>query len=529
MQMVLRSNPEVFDVGSKWVRAWPKDVAMAAAAFAAVVILQDVRDITDVFHHVYWQDWSDQSKYVASARAFAEGALDPRLHWYPLLYPLALGAFMWLLPLFTAAAAVNLICFVLTYLGFRQIAARFGLSPLWTLALFLATTLLGSKLTMAWVVPWTTTLSSALIWLALARACRACDPSAPAPSAPQLALTGSLLGLIPLCRPTDIVVSASLGLFVSAWAARSPDRFRKLAALAGGGLSVIAAYASLHLTVYGPAITDYMKLSAAFGFDFAHLGWKAQTLLVGAGPFFPQGAGMMEQFPWLALGAAGLLAAVFRPDRRWLALLLGLPALGYVVLMLAYSDLAASNFWSFRFMHYFKWLMPLMALFAYDFVWSFPMRKAASLASLAAILAVTSLHYDAVAASPGEPAKLLIFAAPVAERTRLMMARSIVSDREGRLRNLFDYHQATDGAKLLYAEAWRRDFAGEERWSDSPPDAVWPVMAPRDQPTPLGETDRTPLARYRAQWAVGAPCWIVRSFCARVLPEASALSEAAMP
>ena len=167
---------------------------------------------------------------------------------------------------------------------------------------------------------------------------------------------------------------------MSVCAARSPDRFRKLAALAGGGLSVITAYALLHLAVYGPAITDYMKLSAAFGFDFAHLGWKAQTLLVDAGPFFPQGAGMLERFPWLALGAAGLLAAVFRSDRRWLALLLGLPALGYVILLLAYADLVASNFWPLRLLHYFKWLMPLMALFAYDFVWSFPARKAASLA-----------------------------------------------------------------------------------------------------------------------------------------------------
>ena len=61
--------------------------------------------------------------------------------------------------------------------------------------------------------------------------------------------------------------------------------------MAGGGLSVIAAYALLHLAVYGPAITDYMKLSAAFGFDFAHLGWKAQTLLVYAAPSFPKGPG----------------------------------------------------------------------------------------------------------------------------------------------------------------------------------------------------------------------------------------------
>ncbi len=496
-----------------------KDVAAAAAAFAAIVILQDIRDLKDVFHGVYWQDWSDQWKYVASARAFAAGDLDPHRHWYPLLYPLALGAFMWL-PLLFAAAAVNLICYVLTYLGFREVAARFGLSPLRALGLFLAATLFGSSLAMSWVVPWTTTLSSALIWLSLARVCRACDPVARPAEPAQLFITGCLLGLVPLCRPADIVVSASIGVFVLARLARVPDRLRKLAALAGGGVSVIAAYIALHLAVYGPNTTDYMKLSQAFGFDFAHLGWKAQTLLVDSGPFFPQGAGLIERYPWLVLGGAGILAALVRPDRRWIALLLTSPALGYVVLMVAYADLVPSNFWSFRLVHYFKWLMPLMALFAFDFMRSLPQRKAASLAALIAVLAMTSLRYDAVAAAPGEPAKLLIFAAPAGERAQIMNARSLIRDRQGELRNLFDFHQGTDGAKLLYAEAWRRDFAGGERWSDEPPDAIWPVMGPRDRPEPLGQESRAPLARYRAHWSLGLPCWIIRSLCSQTLPGA---------
>src|SRR4051794_27866234 len=38
-----------------------------------------------------WWEWADQVRYIASARAFAAGDLDPARHWFPLGYGL-LGA-----------------------------------------------------------------------------------------------------------------------------------------------------------------------------------------------------------------------------------------------------------------------------------------------------------------------------------------------------------------------------------------------------------------------------------------------------
>ena len=510
MSAVAPSDPLAFEASHPRL---PRDVVAVAGIFAAMAALENAGEFIRSFHHVYWQDWSDQWRYVESARAFASGSLDPSQHWYPLLYPLALSLFGWL-PIYAAAAAVDLICYVLAYVSFREIAARFGVNPLLALGLFVASTLVGPALAMAWIVPWTTTLSSALIWLALARVCRLWSADAPPPSTPQLAALGALLGLIPLCRPADLVVSGILGLFVLA---RSRDR---IAVLAAGGLAPIVAYGLLHLAIFGPQASDYMKLSAAFGFDFTHIGWKAQTILIDAGPFFPQSDGVIERIPWLPIGAAGLIAAALRPDRRLLALLLGVPAVVYLVLMLAYADLVASNLWAFRLIHYFKWLTPLLALFAFDFVRAIPNRKALSCFAAAIVLAATSLHYDAVTALPGEPAKLLVFADPQSDGGPLMNARTIVTDRAGRLRNLLDYHQAQVGGGRVHMEAWRRDFAGDEVWTDSPADVAWPLMQANSPNSPalLGDRSFRPLARYRVQWRIGAPCWIARSLCADATP-----------
>src|ERR1700677_4011574 len=74
----------------------PKDTLAAIAAFLGVVLMHHLFELKDVAHYVYWQDWADQSKYLQSARAFAQGTLDPALHWYPLLYPLAIAPLIWL-------------------------------------------------------------------------------------------------------------------------------------------------------------------------------------------------------------------------------------------------------------------------------------------------------------------------------------------------------------------------------------------------------------------------------------------------
>jgi len=215
-------------------------------------------------------------------------------------------------------------------------------------------------------------------------------------------------------------------------------------------------------------------------------------------------------------------AALLRPDSRRLALLLGAPALAYAVVMIAYVDLLPSGLWAFRNFHYFKWLMPLMGLFGYDLVSSFGRARIASLVAIGLVFAASSLRFEAVAAPPEAPARLLVFKAPDEEWGRLYFESSVITDRDGLLRNTFEYHQVPDARGLVYAEALRRDFAGDERWTDSPASVVWPVK----DPTPyvlkpmLGGEGRIPLARYQSRLAVGWPCWLPPYGCPTTLPGA---------
>lgn len=503
----------------------PRDVLAAGAVFIVLAMIFYGSALKGAASHIYWQDWSDQEKYVSSARAFAAFVLDPRQHWYPLLYPMAIATFLWL-PLFYAALIVNGLCYTLAYIGFREVAARFDLPPTRALLLFVATTLLGPTLSRAWIEPWTTTLSSALIWLVLGRLCRdACkDQAPPPPRASQAALSGVLLGLIPLCRPADLIVSVFVGGCFLIRSLRSPGGLRSALALVGGGLVVAAPYLVVYLAIYGPHPTDYMRQSAAFGFDFATLGWKAQILLIEPRPFYPYGVGLLERFPWAALGLAGLLAALIRPERRRIALLIGAPAIAYAIVIIAYVDLLPSGLWAFRNFHYFKWLMPLIGLFGYDFVHSFLRAKLTSLLALLAVLATSSLQFEAVAAGPDEAARALVFASPDAEFGRLYFERAVIADRAGLQRNMYEYHQVPDAHGLVYAEALKRDFVGDERWTDPPGGVDWPseVSKPRADAPLHGGNGQEPLARFRPKLTMGWPCWLPPYRCrASLMDEAN--------
>lgn len=479
----------------------------------------------------YWSSWADQSLYVESARAFAQGDFSSARHWYPLAYSLLLAP-LTVLPAWLAFLVIDLALFYGAWRGFRAVAARFALGWQGALALFLLTTVLYPFIGVQWITPWTTTLSACLIWQAAARTLALADPGAdesPRHSSPRSAFVlGLVLGAIPAARPVDGAIAAILALYVLARARRRP---RLIAAAALGGGLVVAAYAALHLAIYGPALTDYMRLSAAHGMNFARLGWKAYLILVEPQPWFPYGWGVLRVCPWLIVGAAGMLAALFPGEqRRREAALLGLIAAVYCALILAYVDLLPSGLWYYSNINYFKWLLPLFGLFAVVFVRFARVRPGPAIALVALVLLPTGLRLDPVRVAADAPARAVLFPAltPTAGRDRIYHARSVIRDRAGQLRNVFEYHQVLRGGDprrieggQVIAVALRRDFAGDERWwGDGAALAAWPAY-------PAASHDRTPLpgpwpkqaeARYAPRIAIGVPCWLPFRECPTSLP-----------
>ncbi len=493
------------------------DRLAAALAFLLLAAVKSDRTTLKGLAPAYWSGWADQSHYFVSARAFLHGALRPDLHWYPLLYPLLLAPFA-ALPDFYASLAPDLLCYLAALAGFQLVAARFGVGRWLALGLFLAATILYPRIASQWLIPWTTTLSAALIWLALGLASRFAGPPARRPALGLSCGLGALLGLIPLCRPADAVLSGLIGLCLLGPLLARPGGWRGLAALCAGGVAVIAAYLGLYLAIYGPHPTPYMRLSAAFGLDFARLGWKAYVILIEPRPWYPYGQGMLTVLPWLPLGAAGLLLMLARRGRRWLTALLALPAFAYTVMMLAYTDLLPSGLWRYNNIHYFKWLLPLLALFAWLWLRQCRQRPAAALA-LAVVLLPACLHLRPVAAGPREPARLVLFSSPPVSFQAVYFGRSLVADRLGPQYNLLDIHLVPGRDGLIYAEALRRPFAGDEEWNvlaGIPPGRPDTGLV-GDEVTLPGPFPRPALARFRPAPGLGWPCWLPPYLCAAPL------------
>ena len=506
------------------------ELAVLAAVYLAISLLV-YGGVPASQAAVYWTGWADQTLYGESARAFAQGDLSAARHWYPLGYSLAVAPLTFL-PLWLAFLLADLAFLYGAWRGFRAVAGRFGTGPWWALAIFLATTLLHPFIGMQWITPWTTTLSACLIWQALARTLALADPVESESvhrgwggrsRAREALVLGLILGAIPATRPVDGVIAALLAGYVLVCAWRRP---RLIAAAAGGGIAVVAGYAALHLAIHGPALTDYMKLSAAHGMNFARLGWKAYLILVEPQPWFPYGWGLLRTCPWLPLGAAGLLAALLPGRaRRIEAALLGVVAAVYCALILAYVDLLPSGLWYSSNVNYFKWVLPLFGLFAVAFVKLTRQRPLAGAVLLALVLLPTTLRFVPVPAGAGEPARALLLPggtmAPGENPARVYMAHSVIRDRAGQLRNFYEYHQVPRADGRAMAVALRRDFAGNELWlGDGEALAVWPrAMTGNHDRTPLpGPWPKAPEGRYAPHMEIGVPCWLPFYRCPARLP-----------
>lgn len=468
---------------------------------------------------VYWTTWFDQGQYWRSAQALAHGNVSPGQNWYPPAYALVLAPLSWAGPS-RAALAVNLALYLATYIGFERVAAHFGIKRLHAAILFLATTLALPGVGKTWLEPWTTTLSSALTWGAMAiTADLILRPQAPATTRQMVAL-GVMLALIPCARPTDAVIGGLIGLAVAAhllWIRRDA---RSLAVAIGAGLAVLIPYVLLYLAIWGPNASPYGTLGSAMGFDFARLGWKAYVLLIEPRPWFPYGTGMVAQMPWLLLGFAGALVLVAHHNSRPLALLLLVPALAYAAIMLAFIDLLPTGLWRFNNIHYFKWLFPLLGLFAWRWVVDLRARPLAGILALVVVLIASSVRMEPRAVSAEEPARLLVFTARPAPFHTVYMARSTVTDRLGSQRNFFDYHQIPDESGHILIASLRRDFVGTKvtpgaddpaGWPHTPPGFFWDGKAGA---APFGSL----VARFSPRLTLGLPCWLPTRPCPTTLP-----------
>jgi hypothetical protein len=340
-----------------------------------------------------WFGWADQGEYYRAAKAWAAGNLDGSQHHYPAGYALLAAPFVWLLP-DDPFILVNLLCWAASLWLFAALAGELiapaaaagrmsGKSAAWSGwggravrlvpqaaraaggAVFFLVTVMDRTVFYSWETPWTSTpacvctLGALLLALRFERTARV----GPAVGAALLA------GLIILFRPTDFaVIAGCVGLFMAGVAAWRLDRRRLVGwalRVAAGFLAGPAILLATHLATHGLALGAYIELSRRIGFEWRLLPLRWVTLLLSPVPLFPAGAGLAQVFWWVLPGIAGIFACVLADrGRRARHALVGGGAIVFLCVYLCYRDLHAPGLFLYHNHHYFKWVIPVFALYA---------------------------------------------------------------------------------------------------------------------------------------------------------------------
>lgn len=430
-----------------------------------------------------WWGWWDQSQYILSARSLAHLDLAPSHHWYPLGYAI-LGAPFTLLSRMHPFLLPDLGCYLATYLAFLVFSRAVGMGAPAAALLFVLATAASEPIRHVWAEPWNTTLSTALIWWLLALTARHLTEAAPSPRRTgRMLAIGVIAGLIPVARPTDALLVAVWAVGAGFGALRLHRLYaRDLPVLLLGGLLSFGPAAALWILIHGFAQSDYMRNSAALGFDFGTLGWRTELLLVSPHPWFPEAAGLLQRLPWILPGLAGLLVLPWTGrgvGRRVLLATLAAMIVAYCALFFAYVDLIPPGLWRYNNVHYFKWTLPGLVLLGglvLQRLLAGPHRGAGFAVLVAACivaLLIDGLRLPARPVDDAHPAWMVQLRGPVPGWDDSYFGHMSIRDDRGEMLAVRDFRALPDrqGWRLV---ALRRPFAahmvisGVGHWPDGP-------------------------------------------------------------
>ena len=124
----------------------------------------------------------------------------------------------------------------------------------------------------------------------------------------------------------------------------------------------LMAYGALYLAIYGPHLSEYMRVAGAIGSArFHNFGLKALFIFVDPRAWIGGGEGLLQRCPWLVLGLAGIPVALRRPVPAMLAVALVV----HEILYLSYIDLLPTRFWRYDNVHYWLFAFPGFALLGF--------------------------------------------------------------------------------------------------------------------------------------------------------------------
>lgn len=327
--------------------------------------------VNPLYSPLGWWGWVDQGFYLKAANAFYALNFSADQYFYPPLYS-ALGSIFLIGSSDHPFFLVNLLCFLwFTYVFIRFCDLYFSRAV--GVFLLFASTICAILIFENFVIPWTSTLSAALlatgivglIWVDEVKRGKRRDVRNW-----QAFIVGLSLGLMVPTRPADALIGMVIGCaFIwSYWtlpktADTQKHMLRFLISAGSGAIVGPALFIGFNLGVHGALLGNYLQVAGSHGFFMADLPEKFFSIWLHAEPLYGEpGASLVEQYPWLLLSLAGLVWIALRGD--FLLRTMALAITAFFVLYLPYGDLLPSGLWRFLNVHYFKWTFPFFALFA---------------------------------------------------------------------------------------------------------------------------------------------------------------------
>jgi len=350
---------------AKWASGWA--AALSAACAASMFLWLYASEVLAGYWRgsgagqAPWRGFFDQSLYLGSAQAFASLSLDPARHFYPPVYALLAAPFTWLFPA-DPFVFVNVLCVAgSAALLVAMFGGAMGRLPAAVAALgFLA---LPRILQETFVIPWTSTPATLLVFMGLWRLARL-ESSRQASPAESFRFS-ALLGLIVATRPLDAVAAASLypfwlaGLWRPGTGQTGAGRRRHLAphlvALAAGGLIGPAILFGANVLIYGRLLSPYVgAMGSGDIFSWSRVAAKFVSLYLDSASLYVEpGQVILHRFPWM-LPALLAVAACLAWGSLWLRAA-ALAATLQLLLYLPFDDLLPNGLYRYFNYHYFRW------------------------------------------------------------------------------------------------------------------------------------------------------------------------------
>jgi hypothetical protein len=312
----------------------------------------------------WWEMW-DQSWYIKSAGALSRIDLSPAEHWYFPGYALLGAVFYKSMPAH-AFFFPNAVCLLITALCFVRISRHFGVSTVAASVVFTLSTVFNGVIMEQFVIPWSTTPSCAIIYIIITLFLNRTENSL------KFFLTGLLASAVLIIRPTDMISTAPIFVFLTAHAAidifrsagnrRGPVFPATLAFLAAGGMTGLSCVVLVYHAVYGWSVSPYLAISQDIGFIFSALPIKLYVLFIDPTALFGQGTAILKAFPWIFLSLIGIVCCLLERSRLSIV---AACVLFHIMFYACYADLLPTNIWHFKLIHYLKWTFPLLGLFAW--------------------------------------------------------------------------------------------------------------------------------------------------------------------